>query len=236
MTTGGATAPIEELLTGEELAYRGEEALRAARTAPLPAELDARVRAAIGIEGAVHAPARRVGVGRTGRARRRHHGNRLRQVARLQPAGAGRPRARPEKPCALPLPDEGARPGSVPRPRHLPRAAAAAGDLRRRHPDRAAATDPQLVQPRPDEPGHGAHRAAPEPRALGRPAREPALRRSRRGARVSRRLRVARRERPAAAAAARPDLRLRAPVPARLGDRCQPRRARPRACSERTSP
>jgi DEAD/DEAH box helicase domain-containing protein len=45
-----ATALAIELLEGaEELAYRGEEPAREARTAPLPPALDARVRAAIGV-------------------------------------------------------------------------------------------------------------------------------------------------------------------------------------------
>jgi DEAD/DEAH box helicase domain-containing protein len=43
------TLPVE-LLSGEELAYRGEEAAREARTAPLPDELDRRVREAIGVQ------------------------------------------------------------------------------------------------------------------------------------------------------------------------------------------
>ncbi|HEY2219457.1 MAG TPA: DEAD/DEAH box helicase [Gaiellaceae bacterium] len=45
------TALAIELLDGsEELAYRGEEPAREARTAPLPDELDPRVRAAIGVD------------------------------------------------------------------------------------------------------------------------------------------------------------------------------------------
>jgi DEAD/DEAH box helicase domain-containing protein len=44
------TAVAIELLDGsEELAYRGEEPARGARTAPLPPELDGRVRAAVGV-------------------------------------------------------------------------------------------------------------------------------------------------------------------------------------------
>src|SRR6476661_2186848 len=39
----------DDLLVGEELAYRGEETARDARTAPLPDELDRRVRDAIGV-------------------------------------------------------------------------------------------------------------------------------------------------------------------------------------------
>jgi len=44
-----ATLLTASLLEGEELAYRGDEAARAARTAPIPDELDARVRAAAGV-------------------------------------------------------------------------------------------------------------------------------------------------------------------------------------------
>jgi DEAD/DEAH box helicase domain-containing protein len=40
----------EELLAGEELAYRGEEPASEARTAPIPAEIDPRVRDAIGVQ------------------------------------------------------------------------------------------------------------------------------------------------------------------------------------------
>ena len=48
MSSIGLALP-EELLAGEELAYRGEEPARRARTAPIPAELDPRVRDAIGV-------------------------------------------------------------------------------------------------------------------------------------------------------------------------------------------
>ena len=44
-----AAALWDDLLVGEELAYRGEEPARDARTAPLPDELDPRVRDAIGV-------------------------------------------------------------------------------------------------------------------------------------------------------------------------------------------
>ena len=64
---------------------------------------------------------------------------------------------------------------------------------------------------------------------LGRLPPQPPLRRRRRGARLPRRLRLARRERPAAAAPARADLRLRAAVPPRVGDDRERRRARARA-------
>ena len=44
-----AAALWDDLLVGDELAYRGEEPARDARTAPLPQELDPRVRDAIGV-------------------------------------------------------------------------------------------------------------------------------------------------------------------------------------------
>ena len=80
----------------------------------------------------------------------------------------------------------------------------------------------------PDQPGHAPRRRAAAPRPLGRRAREPPLRRRRRGARLPRRVRLARRQRAAAAAAARADLRRRPALPARLGDDLEPRRARRR--------
>ena len=89
--------------------------------------------------------------------------------------------------------------------------------------------DPQVVERDPHQPGHGSHRPAAEPRALGRGAREPPLRGGGRGARLPRRLRLARRQRPAPAAPDGAHLRLRAAVPARDGDDREPRRARARA-------
>jgi DEAD/DEAH box helicase domain-containing protein len=45
-----STAVADSLLHGEELAHRSEEPAREARTAPVPLELDARVREAVGVE------------------------------------------------------------------------------------------------------------------------------------------------------------------------------------------
>ena len=67
---------------------------------------------------------------------------------------------------------------------------------------------------------------APASRPLGRRAPEPPLRRGRRGARLPRGLRLARGQRPAAAAAGGLDLRCGAPVPAGLSDDRQSGRAR----------
>ena len=105
------------------------------------------------------------------------------------------------------------------------RAARAGSDLRRRHAGRAALADPQVGQRRPHQPGHAPHRRAPPPRPLGRRAREPALHRRRRGARLPRRFRLARRQRPPPPAPDRTGLRRRAAAPARLGDDREPGRA-----------
>ena len=171
-------------------------------------------------------PALRVGGRRPRGAPPRHDRHRLGEDARLQPPGARLARTSATKPRALPLSHEGARPGSVPDAERAARAEAAAGDLRRRHADRAAVADPQVGERDPDEPGHGPHRPPAEPRALGRRAREPALRRPRRGACLPRDLRLPRGERDPPAAADRADLRLGSAVPARYGHDREPRRAR----------
>ena len=65
----------------------------------------------------------------------------------------------------------------------------------------------------------------PQPRRLGRPVREPGGRGDRRGARLPRRVRLARRQRAAPAAADRGRVWHRAALPADLGHDRQPRRA-----------
>ena len=73
----------------------------------------------------------------------RHDGHRLGQVAVLQPADTGRALPRRARARALPLPDQGARPGPGPRAGRLrPAQAGAPRDLRRRHPARGARGDP----------------------------------------------------------------------------------------------
>ena len=216
----------DDLLQGEELAHLATEPAREARLAPFPDDLHPRVRDALPHRRALRAPARDVGRGAARRARRRHDRHRVGQDARVQPARARRDRARPEAAHALPLPDEGARAGPGAHARRVQAAAHARRDLRRRHAGRAALADPPLGEPHPHEPGHAPRRRPPAPRPLGRRALEPPLRRRRRGARLPRRLRLARRERPAPAAAARARLRRRAAVPARVGDDREPRRAR----------
>ena len=101
----------------------------------------------------------------------------------------------------------------------------APGDLRRGHAARDARPDPQGREHRADQPRHAARRDPAQPRRLGRPVREPGRGRGRRGARLPGRVRLARRQRAAAAAPDRRGLRHRATRDARLGDDRQPGRA-----------
>ena len=157
----------------------------------------------------------------------RHHRHRVGQVAVLQPAHARRALPRRARAGALPLPDQGARPGPGARAGGVrPDQARAPGDLRRRHAARGARADPQERERRADQPRHAARRHPAQPRRLGGAVREPGGRGDRRGARVPRRVRLARRQRAAPAAADRRRVRHRAALPAHLGDDRQPARAR----------
>ena len=100
------------ILEGEELAYLTTESARDARLAPLPDDLHPAVRDAIGVRRALRPPARGLGRGRPGRERDRHDRDGVGQDARVQPARARRARPGAEASRALPLSDEGARPGS----------------------------------------------------------------------------------------------------------------------------
>ena len=221
-------------LQGEELAHLATEPAREARARAASRTTCTRASATALPFDALYVHQRDdVGRGAPRRARHRHDGYRVRQDARVQPARARRDRARPEAAHALPLPDEGARAGSGAHARRVQAPAHARRDLRRRHARRAALADPPLGEPHPHEPGHAPRRRPAAPRPLGRRALEPALRRRRRGARVPRRLRLARRERAAPAAAARARLRRRAAVPARVRDDREPRRARAVAARRR---
>ena len=167
---------------------------------------------------------------RTGRARRRRHRHGQRQDARLRAAGdrsaaGGSPRPRP-----LPLADEGAGPGPGAHAAvAAPGARPAAGAVRRRHRPGRPRDGAPAREPAADQPRHAARRHLPARRPLGRRAREPDARRDRRGARLPRRLRLARRQRAAAAAPGLRGGRLVAAVPARLGDDREPGRDDDRA-------
>ena len=219
----------DDLLQGEELAYLGSEAAREAIAAPLPDDLPPALRERLearGIDCALLAPGRGVGDGAARRARRRHDRHRQREEPRVQPPRPRRARRGAQAPRALPLPDEGARAGPGAGARRAQGQARPRGDLRRRHRERAPLADPQVVEPDPDQPGHAPRRRPAAPRPLGRRALEPPLRRRRRGARLPRRLRLARRQRAPAPAQAGARLRRRSAVPARLRDDREPRRAR----------
>ena len=155
----------------------------------------------------------------------RHHRHRLRQVAVLQPPHARRPLPRRAGARAVPVSDEGAGAGPGAGAERARRRAGAAGDLRRGHPARAAVGDPAALQHRHHQPRHAPPRDPAQPPGVGRLLRQPGGGRGRRGARLPRRVRLARRQRAAAAAADRGRLRDRAAVPARLRHRRQPRRA-----------
>ena len=99
-------------------------------------------------------------------------------------------------------------------------------DLRRRHAARGAALDQAALEPDPHEPGHAPRGGAAEPPLVGRRARQPRLGGGGRGARVPRRVRLARGERAAAAAAAGARLRHRAALPAHERHDREPDRAR----------
>ena len=238
-------------------AGRGEQLVRQARYGARPAETAAapgrappgaaRVARPRGHRRALLAPGRGLRRRDAG-ARDRHDRHGERQVARVQPARARHARARPARPRALPLPDEGARPGPGAQAARAARAVPAPRDLRRRHAEGGAPRDPGPVEPDPHEPGHAERgRPAPPPQ-LGRRAGEPRLGRGGRGARLPRRVRLARGERAAAPAPARARVRHRAALraderddrqPARAGraaDRARPRARRPRRRAARRAP
>ena len=231
-----AVAQWDDLLAGEELAYLTTEPARAARTAPFPDELHPKVRAALSAHGITELYAHQAEAWHA--ARSGGHvivttGTASGQDARVQPAGARLARGRAEEPRPLSLPDEGARAGPGARARRARRAGRPRLDLRRRHADGAAPSHPALGQPHPHQPRHAPHRRPAAARPLGGRAAQPPLRRRRRGARLPRRLRLARRERAPPPAPARARLRVGAAAPARLGDDREPGRARARTARSR---
>ena len=232
-----SSAPSE---TGDELAHLASEPARAARTAPLPDYLQpARARRARPPRHprALRAPGRGVGGGASagGTSSSRPAPPRARRSPSTCPVLDALARE-PARARALPLPDEGARAGSGARAR---RALGVAGLACRR--STTATRRPSarrqirgwanLVLTNPDMLHIG---VLPHHDRWGDVLAQPPLRRRRRGARLPRRLRLARRERAATAAPARADLRRRPAVPARLGDDREPGRARPRAARRAT--
>ena len=177
---------------------------------------------------ALLAPGRSAGGGAP-RAHDRHHRHGQRQVARVQPAGARHACPRPPRPRGLPLPHQGPGPGPGAQAVRAAGPLPAPRDLRRRHAARRAARDPRPLEPDPHEPGHAPRGRDAAPQELGRRVRQPRLGGGRRGARLPRRVRLARGQRAAAPAAAGERLRHRAALHAHERDDRQPGRVSPRS-------
>ena len=204
---------------------------RAARTAPLPAALDPRVRAAIGV-GELYAH-QLAGLGGRRAAGSTSSSRPARPRARRWPSTSPcstRSRAiaeatgcstsiRPRR--SRRISSERSTRSGVPRLRPAIYDGDTPTEQRRqiRKSSNAILTNPDMVH----------IGLLPNHERWGEVLANLALRRGRRGARLPRRLRLARRERPAAAAPDRADLRLRAAVPARHGNDLEPGRARHRA-------
>ena len=201
---------------------------RAADLQPFPGWLDERLRAGLrarGIEALYSHQAEALEAPPCRARRLRGHADGLWQVALLRPAGPPGRHRRSVRTGALPLPDQGARPGSAggaaglrragrrrPRGRHL----------RRRHADADPPDHPGRRPGRGHEPGHAPRRDPAPPHEVVPALRAAPLHRRRRGAHLPRCLRQPRRQRdPAPAAALRA---LRQPPGHRhlLGDHRQP--------------
>ena len=142
-----------------------------------------------------------MGPDREGPERRRRHADRVGQDALLQPARAPGARASAGRADPLPVPHQGARPGSARRARRAGPAAArdAHVHLRRRHAPGRAARGARARQSRAHEPGHAPLGNPAAPHQVGVALPEPPLRRDRRAARLPRRVRLASRQRAAPA-------------------------------------
>ncbi len=219
--------PLDPARRDGRIVAESAEAQRRSRRVALPSSLHPGLAEALrgaGVERLYsHQRARAAGGG--GLRPDHHQRHRLGQVARLQPAGAGRHRARPEAPRPLPLPDQGAGPGPGAKARAAAAARPARGDLRRRHAARGAPRDPPPQQPRPHQPRHAPRRPPAAPPPVGGLPHQPRLGRRRRGPHLPRSLRLPRGQRAAAAAARGPRLRVGAALHPRLGDDRQPRGA-----------
>ncbi len=205
---------------------RGRPSARAGAAARRPAPVAARRPAARRDRAALHPPGRGAR-GRLGGPDDRHDRHRVGQVTVLQPAGARRVVQRRQGARAVPVPHEGAGPGPGARdPCARARQGRPAGDLRRRHPARGAHRDPPQGEPRPDQPRHAPRRDPAQPPDVGGLLREPRGRRGGRGARLPRRVRLARGQRAAQTAPDRSGVRHVAADPVRVRHDRQPGRAR----------
>ncbi len=158
---------------------------------------------------ALLAPGQGLRHGGQGRAPRGGHADRLRQDPLLQPARAPGAGAAAGGAGALPLPHQGARAGSARRADGAVEDAARHADvhLRRRHPAGRAPLGARAGEPGPDQSRHAALGDPAASHQVGEPLPEPQVRRDRRAARLSRRLRQPSRQRAAPAQAHLPALR-----------------------------
>ena len=163
---------------------------------------------------------------RAGRGRRRRHADRVGQDALLHPARPPGARRGPGGARAVPVPDEGARPGPGRGASASSSRAAGArrlgGDLRRRHAGADPVGDPRRRPGRRDQPGHAPLGDPAPPHEVVPAVRAAAVHRHRRAAHVPRRVRQPRRQRPPPAAPAVRPLRLAAGHRLLLGDDREP--------------
>ena len=151
---------------------------------------------------AVLAPGRGHRCGPCRRGRRRGHADGVGQDPLLRPARAPGDRRGPVGPGAVPVPDQGARPG----PGHGVRGALGGGravdhhlDLRRRHAGPDPVRGPRRRAGRRDQPGHAPFGDPAAPHEVVPAVRAAPAHRHRRAPHVPRRVRRPRRERAAAA-------------------------------------
>ena len=193
---------------------------REAVFAPMPDWLDPRIVDGAGRprdRAAVHPPGRGHRGGPRRRGRRRRHADGVGQDAVLRAARPPGHRRRPVGTGALPVPDQGARPGPGDRVRRAVGGGRAGHhhlDLRRRHAGADPLQGPRCRAGRGDQPGHAPLGDPAPPHEVVPAVRAAQAHRHRRAAHVPRRVRRPRRERPAPPP---PDLRpLRQPAGHRL--------------------
>jgi DEAD/DEAH box helicase domain-containing protein len=186
------------ILEGEELAHVGTEPAGEARTAPFPDALHPKLRAALEAQGVTELYEHQRaawGCSCPGRTRRRRHRHGEREVARLQPARARRARPRAEARALYLYPTKALAQDQLRSLTELKvpriRPAIYDGDTRPSAAGRSASGRTSSSRTRTCSTS-----ASSPSRPLGRRALEPRLRRDRRGARLPRRLRLARRQRP----------------------------------------
>ena len=202
---------------------------REPRLDPFPEDLPELVRSRLGllgIEGLYPHQSRGLESLRSGKRRDPRDRHRERQDARVRRRVRRGGRHRPQSDGPVSVPDEGARARSASRGAR-PEAHADPGvRLRRRHAEGRATADPEEREPRADEPRHAPPLDPSRSREVGRLLLPALADRDRRGARVPRGVRVARRDGASASATADRALRREPALVSRERDGRQSRRAR----------